>query len=474
MTSCTASAPPEAPSSVTLPQRWRGAIGFEDELTGDGRLIERNALSWETPFPLRYVSRDVGQHDGAQVVGTFEHVMRRPNGELYAEGTFDLGSAVGREAARQVQEETGNGISMDLDSVAFEIRIAGDLIRQERDGDASAEDVEASLKTDSAGRVTIMKVNPDDEVQVTTSARIRAATIVAIPAFADARITANPDSFVDISVGEDLDDLVASAAIPQEPSSEWFLDPQLSGPTALVVTDDGHVYGHLALWGTCHIAHPGGEACTTPPHSAAGYAYFHTGAVRTAQGTEIPVGHLTLDTRHAMSSASPSATMAHYENTGTAVADLVAGEDNYGIWVSGALRPNISPDHLRALRSAPLSGDWRRIGSSLELVAALAVNVPGFPVPRASGLVAGGAVTSLVAAGMVTHHRLPPAAIAALSKDDLRYLKKLLARERTNEMLSTPPVLVSEDACALARRVRGTSLTLRAHRRVPVALSTEG
>ena len=34
------------------------------------------------------------------------------------------------------------------------------------------------------------------------------------------------------------------------------------------------------------------------------------------------------------------------------------------------------------MRAAPLSGDWRRIGGNLEMVAALHVNTAGFPIPR--------------------------------------------------------------------------------------------
>ncbi len=41
------------------------------------------------------------------------------------------------------------------------------------------------------------------------------------------------------------------------------------------------------------------------------------------------------------------------------------------------------------------SGDWRPIGRGLELVAALAVNQPGFPIAR----VAHGRVSALTAAG---------------------------------------------------------------------------
>ena len=66
----------------------------------------------------------------------------------------------------------------------------------------------------------------------------------------------------------------------------------------------------------------------------------------------------------------------------------------HGIWVTGALRPGVTPQHIRELRGASLSGDWRRIGGSLELVG------PGFPVPRADIelTAAGNAPLALVAA----------------------------------------------------------------------------
>jgi hypothetical protein len=55
-----------------------------------------------------------------------------------------------------------------------------------------------------------------------------------------------------------------------------------------------------------------------------------------------------------------------------------------------------------------VSGDWRRIGGQLRLVGLLAVNVPGFPVPkmRARAVAASGqqekTVQALVAAGKPT------------------------------------------------------------------------
>ena len=108
-------------------------------------------------------------------------------------------------------------------------------------------------------------------------------------------------------------------------------------------------------------------------------------------GFRFPVGQITMNSGHAPQQASASQTAAHYDNTAMAAADVTAGEDDFGIWVAGALRPGLRGEDVRALMASDVSGDWRRIGGSLELVAILAVNVPGFPkirVRESLGLVA--------------------------------------------------------------------------------------
>lgn len=191
---------------------------------------------------------------------------------------------------------------------------------------------------------------------------------------------------------------VVAAAGPRPPA-DWFADPELDGPAALHVGEDGRIFGHLAAWDVPHIGMPNQRVVA--PRSASGYAYFRTGAVLADDGTEIPVGHITLDTGHAGTELGHHAAASHYDMTGTVVADVAAGEDRFGIWVAGALRPNVDEATAAKLRAAALSGDWRRIGSSLELVAALAVNVPGFPVPRVRARVASGQPMALVAAAVV-------------------------------------------------------------------------
>lgn len=437
-------------------QPWAGVIGMENTMTGDGRLIKHEALRWaELPIPIRHAAEDVGGHDGAVVVGAIETISRGEGGAIEATGFFDLDSDAGSEAARQVGEGLTSGISMDLDDMSFEVHVAQEVIDEMdamMDGDGSGG---GEARKVEEGRVVMVEVSADDEVFVTTSARIRAATLVAIPAFAEAKI-----SLADAAPATDQDEedeeeeelpveedelsarrALVAAAGPNRPPREWFRDPQLDEPTGITITEGGRIFGHLATWGMAHIAYE--DYQTNPPQSPSSYAYFHTGAVLTEDGTEVATGRITLNAAHASDKAGANATLAHYENTGLAAADVRAGEDVHGIWVAGAVRPHLSEKDVRSLRGAPLSGDWRRIQGNLELVAALAVNVAGFPIPRPQGMVASGNMHSLVASGMLAPRKVPrPGSANALSEDDLRYLKSLARREKRAQ------------ADAMARRIR--------------------
>lgn len=416
-----------APTATPAPvpgTAWAGPIAVEGDLTGDGRVIAPGALYWDTlPIPFRVVQSDVGGHDGAEVCGRIDSLTRLDGGVIWGEGVFDASSSVGAEAARLVAEGMRTGVSIDTDDVDFEVRVAADLVPDEMlDPDAAGG--APALEVGPDGRVKVAEMSSDDEVTVIRSARIRAATIVAVPAFEQARISlvaaasdGDPSPHPSHAY-EDVDDdrltpdalaALTASAIPAEPPEAWFADPHLTEPTAIHVTRDGRVFGHLAVWGTCHIGLPG--RCVEPPRSPSNYAYFRTGAVYTAEGTQVAVGHITLGTGHAGPAASARAAAEHYDNTGTVVVDVAAGEDAHGIWVAGAVRPGTSPEDIRALRAAPLSGDWRTIGGNLELVGALAVNVPGFPVPRPRGKIAADEMVTLVAAGVVA----PDVALSAAS-----------------------------------------------------------
>ncbi len=219
---------------------------------------------------------------------------------------------------------------------------------------------------------------------------------------------------------------VVASAIPVKPPREWFDDPKLTEPTPFTVTADGRAFGHIAAWHTSHIGLPGQ---VKPPRNRSNYAYFHTGVVACADGSDVPVGQLTLAGGHAPLSADASRAVEHYDNTASAVVDMRIMEDQWGIVAAGALRPTAKDDQIRALRAAAPSGDWRPINGRLELVAVCQVNVPGFPIAR--GLVAGGEVLALVAAGAQDMMQRRYRAADVVQSDRLAELEAMVASLHT-------------------------------------------
>lgn len=373
---------------------WQAVLCVEGTPTGDGRLFEVGSITWrDLPLTLGYVSATFHGDEGQVIpIGRIDSIERVSTGEgtadLIGRGVFsDSDDQQVMDAIATVRDGSVRGVSVDAildlfmvapfdEGVTPVTEDGDDLPEPDPDGDGEAEGLVEDVWLQIENVVTL-------RVQKAT---ITAATVVPTPAFAEAMI--EPAAAA----------VVASAVAPDVPPRDWFEDPRLDGPTPLTVTQDGRVYGHAASWGTCHIGMPG---CFTAPPSPTGYAMFRLGERDTDDGP-VPVGQITLHANHADLSASAKRAREHYEHTGAAVADVAAGEDPYGIWIAGALRPDVEPDDVIALRAAKLSGDWRNQGQGLDLVGLLAVNVPGFPIPR--GVVAGGdrdEPVSLVAAGLL-------------------------------------------------------------------------
>lgn len=368
---------------------WEGPIVFENVTTGDNRVFKSDSINWQEdtlPWAFRWQKASGQGHAGSVPVGRVDRIARMEDGSIHGYGVVipDL-SDEAAQYLKLLESGVGGGVSVDGDSAQFEIQ-------EQENG--------------SQPRVEF------------SSMRLRALSAVDIPAFNGARIrllgsdpasttteeleVQHDDDEVDIteddtpkkvvSYGWQVEDAIVASSIPILPSTMAFLDPEFDGPTALTVTPDGRVFGHLALFNTCHIGFPG--TCVKPPKGST-YQYFHTGQIETSEGDIVDVGRLTFKTGHAEMSATPRIAAEHYDNTGAVAADVRAGEDKFGIWVVGALRPHLSDEDIRAFRAAPLSGDWRRIAGRLELVGALGVNTPGFPVPRVKALVASGETETL-------------------------------------------------------------------------------
>lgn len=401
--------PPAAETVAAVP--WQAVLCIEGQPTGDGRIVLPGALSWrDLPRPLMFQRETPAgglggnPHAGAVIAGRIDRIWR-DGSKIMGEGYFDTG-ADGVELARMTTDRTIRGVSVDLDEVSGEV----------------TED--APNGAFSEARIMGATCCPFEAI---VGAEIWIAT-EALATQADGQPDVPPHEYVDsgdgtcekcgqpasdpihdggAQAGVHLPaDVLVAAGGPLLPPEAWFQDPDLPGPTPLTIADDGRVFGHAFLWDTPHRALPG----RTPPHSPSGYSHFTTGSRRAAcdcpdRGgqVEIPTGVITLGTSHASPSrtVSPREAVSHYEQTGLAAADVAMGEDEHGGWVAGALRPGVSDERLIELRGASLSGDWRFIGGRLDLVAILAVNTPGFPVPRTAFHVEQGRETALVAAGVV-------------------------------------------------------------------------
>lgn len=229
---------------------------------------------------------------------------------------------------------------------------------------------------------------------------------------------------------------------PLRPPAEWFTAPTLPDGTGLTIDAAGRVWGHLALWNTCHTGSP--DMCLTPPRTATDYAMFHTGEVLTRDGQRLAVGRLTVGGGHADPRDGMAGAIEHYDNAGACVAVVCASEDAHGIVIAGAIVPDATPDQVAALRRSPLSGDWRRVGGNLELVAALAVCSPGFPIPRPRAAAAAGLQTSLVAAGVLP--RAPhPAPASQLGASQLgASLARTVRRTRIEQLAGRMPTTAGD------------------------------
>lgn len=225
--------------------------------------------------------------------------------------------------------------------------------------------------------------------------------------FHDPARLAVADEAIELPAAEEADALTAAAASERVlPSVDLFTPPDMPPGTGHYVDLEPlpggfhRVYGRLAEW---HVPHIGASGQTIyPPRSPSGYRYFHTKSawVQGSDGPEqLKVGHLTFGTGHAPTTPGTThlAAAAHYDNSGFRGAKVRMTEDQYGPVYAGVTVAGLEGPRLEEFSESDLSGDWRRItGSPLDLVAALCVNIGGFPKIGLS-LAASGEPLALVA-----------------------------------------------------------------------------
>ncbi|QFP96295.1 capsid maturation protease and MuF-like fusion protein [Mycobacterium phage Apex] len=336
-------------------------IAFVGIETSDGRMLAKDIeFSVRTPpLPMMWTKQTGYGHEDAFTVGVIESA--RVDGDTIRGSGYWLNTTEADEAFNEASHKVSRP-SVDLARTEWKLT--------DEDGNEITEEQWWDMPIDA-------KV-----IQTITAAELIGTTMVATPAFGDTMI-----EFTGERESRDAA-LVASAAEAFRPrvyAASMFADPQLSGPTLPTMDPEtGHMFGHLACFGACHRSIQ--SECVVAPRSRTGYSMFHTSpAVRLDDGTSLPVGRLTVGSGHAPDHVSGQVAAAHYDTAGTCFALVRVGEDKHGIWFSGVAAPWATPEQIEMGLSAPLSGDWRDFGQGLELVAALAVNTPGFAVRGREG-----------------------------------------------------------------------------------------
>jgi hypothetical protein len=444
------------------PVMWHGVITVEGEFTGDRRKFQPGSIRTQAlPMPIRFQREDLGGHTGAVVIANME-AGRRYQGQIRAWGTFADGDFTpeANEVQGLMATQMMRGVSIDGDDVLdsqfsvetdpggsmFEIYDSMRLRSATFVAIPAFDEAQVFLGPPpdlwlTEGEPLAVEQNEPETAPVNLDEM--ADLVAAISRMPEnlAEYWAHGEGAAKIGWGRSGDfdrcrrqlakyvnpgqlsgvcanlhhralgvwpgqeaagdTLVASLTVVESGESAWTADDfeprELDGPTPLVITDDGQVYGHLALWKSCHTGFS--DMCVSPPKSYTGYRLFHTGAVRLGDGTDLPVGKLTVGAGHADSRRGMRAAVEHYDNSAVAAAVVRASEDVHGIQVSGRIIPGTPVEVVEELLRSPLSGDWRTYDGNLELVAALGVNTPGFPVPRVMVASADGRQLSLVAAG---------------------------------------------------------------------------
>ena len=376
--------------------------------TGDGRRFKDGSITLdETPFAFQWVRESEGGHNGAVSVGVVEEAAILTVKDALAGGWVDpedakgmdpkmsavwakgeLFDGVDREQMPRLAEDTAEAVhligagtlgpSVDLDS--FE----GIPVFEGTDEEVTWERMEEIFE--ETGQ------EPKLELLI-TEGRVRAATLVSIPAFAETsrplRLIAADDQTED-EVAEDTKRaaaLIASVATTTRPPVAAFTLPELDGPTPITWDwENGRVFGHIATWQTCHVGYA--DVCVTAPKDESGnYAAFNRFPVETEDAGVIWAGRITVGGRHAPLELAVSDTTVVYDGK-TVAAHARAYTDEYGIVVAGPIELPADSPHRAALDRRKVSGDWRETQDGLSLVEVLALSPgprahaePGFPIP---------------------------------------------------------------------------------------------
>lgn len=427
---------------------FHGPIAVEGHPTSDKRVLMAGEIDErDLPLPLNVQIQTSEGHNQSFNAGRIDKIEHIPVDELkaeyvkefglenlpenaiviHAEGTFDT-SEYADEAQRMLSN--GSGVSIDMS--------------KEREALLDPETMQ-EIDTEGMDPMEVAISALTGEYLRGLAGKIGGATVVTMAAFEEATIKVVDDRVLVASAyGMTVERpfaLTASAG-PVKPSKSWFENPNFKELTPWTVTKEGRVFGHLADWDGCHIGFQG--VCVPPFRSTTDYGYFNLHEIETAEGDLVAVGKVMFSRAGAgHASTDPSLSwqdvQRHYDDSTKVGAFVRAGTDRFGTWIAGALRSDLTDLEVQHMRTHGPSGDWRPIKPTdvtSELVAALAVPVQGFQIPRRALVAsADGQITAIITAPL------------ELSEEDgarRRRRKKEMLRQRVEDVLEIRSVSRAE------------------------------
>lgn len=125
--------PETSTEAQTLTRAWSTpgdtAIAFEDQETGDGRVFAAGSLYWDAdPMPLQHADEMGMGHEGAELCGAIQTVMRDGN-RIAAAGVLYTNRRAGQDAITLLEQKAPLGVSVDLDDV--DIQFVDKTVEQE-------------------------------------------------------------------------------------------------------------------------------------------------------------------------------------------------------------------------------------------------------------------------------------------------------------------------------------------------------